>query len=476
MKTTGYKESLEQYKDLVDKKGFADYLGDAFSKVGSGPAVGEAQRMSNAMLSGMGAGISGAAAEERKQKLSPMLEQAGRITAKAAELEAQMQESEQNRLMITNFIKQSAVPIAQLSQASLARDIPASNELAKGIYLNFKQGAGDPTMGDFDHYHNGVIYYHNLETGAIEGENVIGLMYQAGIDPKTIWGQDAPMIEAGLSPGAKKSYEDSEKMRQLEMQGKSADVALKQAHAGVYQQQANQIQNEMQAPKPKYSDRVMNKLIETNQNWVNSLDKEHQTLETQSNAYKQIAKIISTELKDKATRAGTSAVAQGLRLFNKANTESEKRQALIELYKQPLMAGIKQIFAGSTSNEDVALFMSGLPSLDKNPDAAIQVALERAEQIDNQLQKDNLTRDIVENEFGYSEPYNSLAVQNRVKERFKPVKLPDPRIQKPDTTKSGASNNSETISLFDPDTNKYYDVPAKEAEALHKKYPHLVRQ
>lgn len=420
MKTTGYKESLEQYKDLVDKKGFADYLGDAFSKVGSQPAVGEAQRMSNAMLSGMGAGISGAAAEERKQKLSPMLEQAGRITAKAAELEAQMQESEQNRLKMTQFFKQSAVPIAQLSQASLAGDRPAANELAKGVYLNFKQGANDPTMGDFDHYHNGVVYYHNLETGAIEGENVIGLMYQSGIDPVSIWGQDAPMIEAGLSPGAKKSYEDSEKMRQLEMQGKSADVALKQAHAGVYQQQASQIKNEMQAPKPKYSEPVMNKLIESNQNWVNSLDKEQQTLETQSNAYKQIASLISKE-KEAFGRAGSGIIKTAQRAINKSGTESERNQALIELYKQPLMAGIKQMFAGTTSDFDVATFIAGLPSLDKNPDAAIQVAMERAAQLDNQVQKNNLTRDVVENDFGYSEPYNSLAVQNRVKERFKPV-------------------------------------------------------
>lgn len=476
MKSSGYKESLNQYQDLVNQPTFADYLGNAFSRVGSQPAMGEAQRMSNAMLSGMGAGISGAAAEERRQKLSPMLEQAGRITAKAAELEAQMQESEQNRLMITNFIKQSAVPIAHLSQASLARDIPAANELAKGIYLNFKQGAGDPTMGDFDHYHNGVIYYHNLETGAIEGENVIGLMYQAGIDPKTIWGQDASMIEAGLSPGAKKNYEDSEKMRQLEMEGKRADVNLKQAHAGVYQQQANQIQNEMQAPKPKYSEPVMNKLIESNQNWVNSLDKEQQTLEIQSNAYKKIADIIATEQKDKLGRTGSGFISQAQRAVNKSGTESERNQALIELYKQPLMAGIKQMFAGTTSDRDIATFIAGLPSLDKNPDAAIQVALERAAQLDNQAQKNNLTREVLENEFGYSEPYNSLAVQNRVKERFKPVKLPDPRIQKPDATKSGVSNTSETISLFDPDTNKYYDVPAKEAEALHKKYPHLVRQ
>ncbi|HNQ68341.1 MAG TPA: hypothetical protein PKN32_08175 [Bacteroidales bacterium] len=420
MKSTGYKESLNQYQDLVNQPTFADYLGNAFSKVGSQPAMGEAQRMSNAMLSGMGAGISGAAAEERREKLSPMLEQAGRITAKAAELEAQMQEAEQNRLKITQFMKQSAVPIAQLSQASLAGDRPASNELAKGIYLNFKQQAEDPSMGDFDHYHNGVIYYHNLETGAIEGENVIGLMYQAGIDPVSIWGQDAPMIEAGLSPGAKKNYEDSEKMRQLEMEGKRADVNLKQAHAGVYQQQANQIQNEMQAPKPKYSEPVMNKLIETNQNWVNSLDKEQQTLETQSNAYKQIANLISRE-KEALGRAGSGVIKMAQRAVNKSGTESEKNQALIELYQQPLMAGIKQMFAGTTSDRDVATFIAGLPSLDKNPDAAIQVALERAAGLDNQIQKNNLTRDVLENDFGYSEPYNSLAVQNRVKERFKPA-------------------------------------------------------
>ena len=60
MKSTGYKESLNQYQDLVNQPTFADYLGNAFSKVGSQPAMGEAQRMSNAMLSGMGAGISGA--------------------------------------------------------------------------------------------------------------------------------------------------------------------------------------------------------------------------------------------------------------------------------------------------------------------------------------------------------------------------------------------------------------------------------
>ena len=417
MKTTGYKESLEQYKDLVDKKGFADYLGDAFSKVGSGPAVGEAQRMSNAMLSGMGAGISGAAAEERKQKLSPMLEQAGRITAKAAELEAQMQESEQNRLMITNFIKQSAVPIAQLSQASLARDIPASNELAKGIYLNFKQGAGDPTMGDFDHYHNGVIYYHNLETGAIEGENVIGLMYQAGIDPVSIWGQDAPMIEAGLSPGAKKSYEDSEKMRQLEMQGKSADVALKQAHAGVYQQQANQIQNEMQAPKPKYDDKTLTHNRTQNSDWVNSLYKKHKDLKGVIKAQTEIKDAIQKEIDNNSWNTGSSFFAELTRWANEKSGDNQTQQ-LIALKRQPLFKELKNIFPTRITDVDLATWLTTQVDLSTDPKLAISELDSRIKEAQDEIKEEKIRREVLENDFGNSEPYNSLLVDQKVEERI----------------------------------------------------------
>lgn len=366
MKSTGYKEALNQYQDLVNQPTFADYLGNAFSKVGSGPAVGEAQRMSNAMLSGMGAGISGAAAEERRQKLSPMLEQAGRITAKAAELEAQMQEAEQNRLKITQFMKQSAVPIAQLSQASLARDIPASNELAKGIYLNFKQQAEDPTMGDFDHYHNGVIYYHNLETGAIEGENVIGLMYQAGIDPVSIWGQDAPMIEAGLSPGAKKNYEDSEKMRQLEMEGKRADVNLKQAHAGVYQQKANQIQNEIANPEKPYNKELASHNLayikEQREPYI-----KNQALVATLNDLEEIIKKA-----DKKGQAGSTLDALGKRAWAKYYSGNNEEATLAEMAKAAYFARVKEAGGSNPSTTEMQVVLETVPNIDKNPKAALK--------------------------------------------------------------------------------------------------------
>lgn len=424
MKTTGYKESLNQYQDLVNQPTFADYLGDAFSKVGNQPAVGEAQRMSNAMLSGMGAGISGAAAEERRQKLSPMLEEAGRITAKAAELEAQMQQAQGYQLAINEFGQKYTPLVAEFASAVNSND-PRASMMFKDLvnkagmipgYENLEGESWNPTGGF------GLAL--NTETGEyrkITADEIVSAVAPAA---QAIYGdrwfEKFMPLNAGFAKDAAYAFNMKRQEDALGLEGKRADVNLKQAHAGVYQQQANQIQNEMQAPKPKYSERVMSKLIESNQNWVNSLDKEQQTLETQSNAYKQIASLISKE-KEAFGRAGSGIIKTAQRAVNTAGTESEKNQALIELYQQPLMAGIKQMFAGTTSDRDVATFIAGLPSLDKNPDAAIQVALERAAQLDNQVQKNNLTRDVVENDFGYSEPYNSLAVQNRVKERFQPV-------------------------------------------------------
>jgi len=424
MKTTGYKEALTQYKDLVDQKGFGDYLGEAFSKVGSGPAQGESQRMSNAILSGVGAGISGAVADQRKEMLSPYLEQAGRITAKAAEIEAQIQQAQSYQLAVNEFGQKYTPLVAEFAAAVNSND-PRATMMFKDLINKAQMIPGFENLeGDSWNPTKGFGLALNTETGEyrkITADEIVSAIAPAA---QSIYGdqwfEKFMPLNAGFAKDAAYGFNMKRQEDALGLEGKRADVNLKQAHAGVYQQQANQIKNEMQAPKPKYSDKVMSKLIESNQNWVNSLNKEHQTFETQSNAYKQIASLISKE-KEAFGRAGTGIINQAQRAINKSGTESERNQALIELYKQPLMAGIKQIFAGATSDYDIATFLAGLPSLDKNPDAAIQVALERAAQLDNQIQKDNLTRDIVENDFGYSEPYNSLAVQNRVKERFKPA-------------------------------------------------------
>lgn len=461
MKTIGYKEALTQYKDLVDQKGFGDYLGEAFSKVGSQPAQGASQRMSNAVLSGVGAGISGAVADQRKEMLSPYLEQAGRITAKAAEIEAQIQQAQSYQLAVNEFGQKYTPLVAEFAAAVNSND-PRATMMFKDLINKAQMIPGFENLeGDSWNPTKGFGLALNTETGEyrkITADEIVSAIAPAA---QSIYGdqwfEKFMPLNAGFAKDAAYGFNMKRAEDALNLEGKRADVNLKQAHAGMYQEEANKIKNEMQAPKPKYSEPVMNKLIETNQNWVNSLDKEQQTLETQSNAYKQIANLISKE-KETLGRAGSGIIKTAQRAVNKSGTESERNQALIELYQQPLMAGIKQMFAGATSDRDIATFMAGLPSLDKNPDAAIQIALERAAQLDNQVQKNNLTRDVVENDFGYSEPYNSLAVQNRVKERFKP-----------------ATANTGVVTMAAPDGSTR-PVPAAQVEYWKSKGAKVVNE
>lgn len=418
MKTIQYKDAVNLEQDLIDKPNWSDAIADAFNKAGSAPVAKPGDFEANAALLGMSAGHKGIANEKRAQQSAPILEEAGRIRAKAAEIEAQTQESEQSRLMVTQLFKQSAVPIAQLSQASLARDVPASNEIAKGIYLNFKRALGDPTIGDFDHYHNGVIYYENLETGNIEGKNVIGLMYQAGIDPKTIWGQDAPMIEAGLSPGAKKNYEDSEKMRQLEMKDKTADVSLKQAHAGVYQQEAAKIKNEMQAPKPKYDDKTLTHNRTQNSDWVNSLYKKHKDLKGVIKAQTEIKNALQKEIDNNSWNTGSSFFAELTRWANEKSGDNQTQQ-LIALKRQPLFKELKNIFPTRITDVDLATWLTTQVDLSTDPTLAISELESRINESQDEIKEEEIRREVLENDFGNSEPYNSLLVDQKVKEKIK---------------------------------------------------------
>lgn len=444
---SGYKESLDQYKDLFNQPTWADSMGDAFSSAGKGSAKHPEDHQANALLSGIGGGLKGAANEQKRQQLSPMLQQAGQITAKAAEIEAQTQIATQSKMQVTQLFQQTAAPLAQLSQASLAGDINASNQLAKGVYARFKQGLGDSSMGDFDHYNNGTIYYENPESGVIEGRNIIGLMYQAGINPVEIWGQDAQMVEVGLSAGAKQNYENTEQMRQLEMRSKQADIDNKYSQTNYHNAQAGKLENEMNAPKEKYSKEILNNFAKQNSEWVNATREEHRSLNKEAQAYEDIAKYIQAEVDDgKTGRAGSSILTQIQRGLNNSNTESEKNQVLIQYASQPLMQGLKRIYTGVTSDRDIALFLEGIPSLDKNASASIQVAKARAKEIRQRLKEDEVTREVLENDFGYSEPYNSLAVQNKVKQRLNNT------TQEEDNSANDASNsqNQDMVQVISP--------------------------
>lgn len=225
-----------------------------------------------------------------------------------------------------------------------------------------------------------------------------------------------------LDPYSKNIWEYSQAMQQVGLAKEQSATNLNNAHAGLYNAQANIENAKMTTPKPKYSEGTLNTFAKQNSDWINNNREEHRRLKQEADAYTNIAKYIQAEVDDPTGRAGSSTLSKIQRGLNKANTESEKNQILIQYETQPLMQGLKDIFKGATSDRDIALFIEGLPSLDKNPQASIQISKQRADDIRKRLKEDEVTQEVLEDEFGYSEPYNSLAVQRRVKEKLPPEK------------------------------------------------------
>ena len=242
MKTTGYKESLEQYKDLVDKKGFSDYLGDAFSRVGSGPAQGASQRMSNAILSGLGAGVSGAAADQRKEMLSPYLEQAGRITAKAAEIEAQMQQAQSYQLAINEFGQKYTPLVAEFAAAVNSND-PRATMMFKDLVNKAQMIPGFENLeGDSWNPSGGFGLALNTQTGEyrkITADEIVSAVAPAA---QTIYGdqwfEKFMPLNAGFAKDAAYAFNMKRQEDALGLEGKRADISNKYSQAGVHNAQA----------------------------------------------------------------------------------------------------------------------------------------------------------------------------------------------------------------------------------------------
>lgn len=458
MKSSGYKESLNQYQDLVNQPTFADYLGNAFSKVGSGPAVGEAQRMSNAMLSGMGAGISGAAAEERRQKLSPMLEQAGRITAKAAEIEAQIQQAQSYQLAINEFGQKYTPLVAEFAAAVNSND-PRATMMFKDLINKAQMIPGFENLeGDSWNPSGGYGLALNTETGEyrkITADEIVSAVAPAA---QTIYGdqwfEKFMPLNAGFAKDAAYAFNMKRQEDALGLEGKRADISNKYSQAGVHNAQAGLYNKQGQELDYKMSPEYLeSERQKKSLDYRSDHNAKHYIPEI-SQKYQKNNEVLTSIDNFKKILNDTSLTGGsfGKRVARFVAEQTGNDEKILEAKNagQFYFEWMNENSKGALSDRDIKLYTGTFADPEKNRTASINIL--------NKLE-------------------NKLKGQNTIYRKQLELYDKDPTanlhnldlIQAP-------SNTSETISLFDPDTNKYYDVPAKEAEALHKKYPHLVRQ
>ena len=461
---------------LVNQPTATDAYADAFSKGGQGAAKSSIDYEANALMSGIGAGLKGSADDKRQEKLDSLLKMTGQINAQSAYLEAQMQEEQQKTMQTQQFVKSQSYAFSELARAVTAGDSGAMSNLSRGILQSYKQMSGDSVVGDFDHYHDGTIYYINNETGEKGGLSIPQLLYQSGMKPEELFGPDAPTYMAAWSPGFKGQYENTQELQRLERDKQQANINNTNAQTGLYGSQTQKNENEMNAPKAKYDDKTLTHIRTTNSDWVNKSREEHRKSLKISKAYDNIANIIQGEINNNGLiggREGSSTLAIIRRFVNKSNTKSEQNQAMLEFQKLPLMEDLKRIYGAQVSDIDLKSFLSTLPSLDKNPKASILEAKNRSNEIKQQLKEDQTTQQVLEDEFGYSEPYNSLAIKRRVDELMGAESISDDASGNQQQT--GQNQRGDTVTMLAPDGSSR-QVPSNQVQIWKQKGARVVNE
>ena len=418
-----FNELSGNYKDLVNQPTMGDAFAEAFSKAGSNPTPGPQSAIANAILNGMGAGFKGSENMIRQQKLEPLYKMVAENTARAAEIRAQVQEAKQNELAFKKFADIATPTVAAWAEQVKNGD-PRSNITFTGLIDQLSRTVPQFNKYTADHWNTakGFGLLLNKETGEHLKISADEIMQAVAPRAKEVYGdrwfEKFDGLSAGLAKDAAYALNMQRQEDALGLEGKRADVNLKQAHAGVYQKQANQIQNEMQAPKPKYDDKTLTHNRTQNSDWVNSLYKKHKDLKGVIKAQTEIKDAIQKEIDNNSWNTGSSFFAELTRWANEKSGDNQTQQ-LIALKRQPLFKELKNIFPTRITDVDLATWLTTQVDLSTDPKLAISELKSRIEESQDEIKEEEIRREVLENDFGNSEPYNSLLVDQKVQEKVK---------------------------------------------------------
>lgn len=377
-----------QYLALANQPNNQDALASAFTKSGSGPAMGPQQQASNALLLGIGSGIQGAADDERAKKTQWLEEQTAGILKLDMQLKSQMQEQQMQQQQLSSFVKNALPAITQLSQANLAGDQQAADLLGRNILQAYKSQFNDPTVGDYTGQRHGTLYYVNPETGNEEGRNVGQFLFQTGLNLDELFGHDKNIIFAGLMAGGKAHHEKTELMDQyalqgaaLKNQGMQADINYRNAQIG-----AMQMQN-----SPEY---MQNQAIDEKQNMAwktrekNNTEKLIPEIASQFTKNEEIIPSIDEfkNLISNTNLAGGSNAA-ALKRFVAQQTGTDEDVINAKNLGQFYLEWMGRVTKGAISDKDMEEYKSTFAGIDKNPKASIRIL----DRLQKTLEKQNLT-------------------------------------------------------------------------------------
>lgn len=421
----GNKSTESQYYDILNRRTAMDDIGDAFTQQANQPAINGKQKMTNALMAGVGAGFKASQTSIRDRKMQEVEASLKQVVDQNMKLQKQLGETQLRKATLTNYAIKRKGDLKKLNDLYVSGDSAEFNELGGELFNELKRDHPElvGNMGDLLHMANGVaVFRKNGKNIAIDVKDAFEPLVNA-----LPTDEDKEEVAGLLALPIRRKIENKNFLEDLSIRDAEANITNKyaaanqaNAHADYYRGETEKIQNQRMNP-PKYSDKTADHINKTNIDWINSLMVENKTNERSADAYDKLAKIIETENESgiKGGRAGNSLRAMIYRFYNNANSESAKNQALADMYQAPLLEEFKNIFGAKATDADLKQFLKTLPTLDKDATASTEIAKQRALDIRTDIKERQIRAEVLESEFGYGEPYNSQAVTKKVEEEMK---------------------------------------------------------
>lgn len=429
------------YKDMVNSRSFLDDIGDAFTRQSMQPAKNGNQRLANAAMSGLGGGLNAAASKDRSSRLKDLEEANKNLAMIETQAQAAIGEDTYRKAAFANFATTKYSLFKGMAEAKKAgaqkefsdMTVAAVNEFAKA-YPDLAEG-----MGKVEFAYGGKIYFNEdgQSIGHDMGEVLAPLIATLPED------QQKELQE--LTTGAmrdkfrKSELFENAKLNEINAHTNNmyADSNLKNQHANLYAAEANKAAG---IEGQKYDEKTLQYIRKENIDWVNKSKDIIDTKKRVANAYSKIADIITNEMGKPMGRAGVGAWTQLQRLVDIADSGSSLSQSQMDLEVAKLMPQMKEIFVGVATDNDLKTFIKGLPTLEKDPRAAVAAAKEQAKYIKDNIWDLETRANVLQNDFKYSEPYNSQIVSEKVNS-LKPKQEENTQEALPVIDSKGVSGN-----------------------------------
>lgn len=356
----------KQYQELVNQPTPSDRWADSLKQLGSQPAASRGQRSYNAVMQGFASGVQGVEDQRRQEKLSPILEQAGQITAKAAELEAQAQQEQGRKMTGVNFIKQSITRLMSLGEASAQGDVEMATGMAKEVGYEYQKAFG-LKLGEFDHYDlkSRRIFYRNNDV--VTGYSIPDTLREYATDA---FGEQAPYVMRGLDPYFKNQYENTEMLQKLQLEKERSIASVNNAQAGNYNAQTEKTKHEIspQAQEMEKNKKALDYRADHNaKHYIPEISNKFQ----KNNEIIEGANILKNVLNDTSLTGGSL----GKQMARAVATAFGGDEKIVEAHNagQFYLEWMNDNSKGALSDRDMKAYTKTFADPEKNRDACIAI-------------------------------------------------------------------------------------------------------